>query len=136
MALSGAASAAARPHKPEQRHRLRHAFEFMAAALLGDEQAGNLALHPRRYDDRAWLSQRLRSCRGVGCVPVNFASGIDHYWTCFDADARVERRLARVCVLSVRLSQRPLNGERCPSRAFGVVFLGDWITEQRHQPIA
>jgi hypothetical protein len=25
------------PNKPEQRHRLRRAFEFMAAALLGDE---------------------------------------------------------------------------------------------------
>ena len=48
MALPGAASAAARPNEPEQRHRLRHAFEFMAAALLGDEQACDLPLHPRR----------------------------------------------------------------------------------------
>jgi hypothetical protein len=36
-AVAYMASAAARPNKPEQRHRLRHAFEFMAAALLGDE---------------------------------------------------------------------------------------------------
>ena len=48
MALPGAASAAARPYQPEQRHWLGHAFEFMAAALFGDEQAGDLALHPRR----------------------------------------------------------------------------------------
>jgi hypothetical protein len=33
-----------RPHDPIQRHRLRHAFEFVVAALLGHEQAGDLAL--------------------------------------------------------------------------------------------
>ena len=55
MALPRAASAAACPHQPEQRHRLRHAFEFVAAALLGDEQTGDLALHPRCHHDRAWL---------------------------------------------------------------------------------
>jgi hypothetical protein len=43
MALSGAPSAAACPNEPEQRNGLRHAFEFMAATLLGDEQAGDLA---------------------------------------------------------------------------------------------
>jgi hypothetical protein len=45
MALARAASAAARPYKPKQRHRLRYAFEFMTAALLGDKQAGDLALN-------------------------------------------------------------------------------------------
>ena len=45
MALPGAASAAARANEPEQRHRLGHAFEFVAAALLGNKQAGDLALH-------------------------------------------------------------------------------------------
>ena len=47
MALPRAASAAARSHEPEQRHRLGHAFELMAAALLGDKQAGDLTLDPR-----------------------------------------------------------------------------------------
>jgi hypothetical protein len=47
MALSDAASAATRPDDPEQRHRLGHAFEFMSAAFLGDEQPSDLALHPR-----------------------------------------------------------------------------------------
>ena len=42
MALPRTASAAARADEAEQRHRLRHAFEFMAAALLGDEQTGHL----------------------------------------------------------------------------------------------
>jgi hypothetical protein len=56
MALHRAASAAARPHDPEQRHRLRHAFELMAAALLCHEQACHLALHSRRDYDRTRLS--------------------------------------------------------------------------------
>ena len=64
MPLPRAASAAARTHNPNQRHRLRHAFELMAAALLGDEKAGDLALHLRRDDDRAGLGQSLAQ-RGV-----------------------------------------------------------------------
>ena len=89
MALPRAASAAARPHEPEQRHRLRHAFEFVAAALLGDEQAGDLTLHPRRHHDRARLCQRLHPRRDVGRVAVNLARRIDHYRADFDPDARV-----------------------------------------------
>src|SRR5262249_8272800 len=44
MALPRAASAAACPNDPVQRHWLRHAFEFVTAALLGDKQAGDLTL--------------------------------------------------------------------------------------------
>ena len=95
MALPRAASATARPHEPEQRHRLRHAFEFVAAALLGDEQAGDLALHPRRHHDRARLGQRLRPRRDVRRVAENLARRIDHHRPAFDPDARGERWLAR-----------------------------------------
>jgi hypothetical protein len=59
MALARSASAPACSDDPVQCHRLRHAFKFMAAALLGDEQAGDLALHPRRDDGGTWLRQRL-----------------------------------------------------------------------------
>src|SRR6516165_4114462 len=52
MALPGSASTATRPNDPVQRHRLRHPLEFMAAALLGDEQPGDLALYPRRHNNR------------------------------------------------------------------------------------
>jgi hypothetical protein len=65
MALPRPASATTRPHNPEYRHRLRHAFKFMAAALLGDEQTGDLALHLRRYYDRPWLCQRLHRVGGL-----------------------------------------------------------------------
>jgi hypothetical protein len=47
MALACATSATARPYQPEQRHRLRHAFQFIGAALLSDEQTSDLALHRR-----------------------------------------------------------------------------------------
>ena len=51
MALACATSTTARSYKPEQRHRLRHAFQFMGAALLGDEKTGDLT---RRAKARAW----------------------------------------------------------------------------------
>ena len=136
MALPRAASAAARPHEPEQRHRLGHAFECLAAALLGDEQAGDLALHPRRDHDRARLGQRLHPRRDVGRVAVNLARRIDHYRAGFDADAGGERRLARAGVLAVQLGERALDRERRPRRALGIVLLRHRIAEQRHQPVA
>ncbi len=40
MPLSGAASTAACSNDPVQRHGCRRALEFIAAALLRDEQAG------------------------------------------------------------------------------------------------
>ena len=136
MALACAASATARPYKPEQRHRLWHAFQFMGAALLGDKQTGDLALHPRCHYDRAWLRQRLHPRRRVGRIAVNLARRIDHYRAGFDADACVERRLARTGILAVDLSERALDREGGPRRAFGVVLLRHRITEQRHQPVA
>ena len=136
MALPGAAAAAARPHQSEQRHRLGHAFEFVVAALLGDEQAGDLALHPRCHHDRAWLCQRLHPRRNVRRIAVNLARRIDHYRAGFDPDARVERRLASTGILAVHLGERPLDRERGPRRAFGVVLLRHRIAEQRHQPVA
>ena len=101
MALPRAASAAARPHEAEQRHRLRHAFEFVAAALLGDEQPGDLPLHPRRDHDRARLGQRLHARRDVGRVAENLARRIDHDRPGFNPDARGKLWLARAGVLAL-----------------------------------
>ena len=55
MALARAPSATARSYKLEQRHRLWNAFQFMAAALLGDKKTGDLALNLRCHDDAAGL---------------------------------------------------------------------------------
>ena len=136
MALSSAASAAARPHQPKQRHRLRHALEFMAAALLGDEQTGDLALHPRRDHDRTRFGQRLRPRRDIRYVAENLTRGIDHHRPGLDRDARGQGRLARALVLAVKLGQRTLDRECRPHRALGIVLLRHRIPEQRHQPVA
>jgi hypothetical protein len=61
-------SAAAGANEPEQRRRLGHALERMRAALLGSEEAGDLALHPRGDQNRARLSQRRRLGRDVGNI--------------------------------------------------------------------
>src|SRR4029077_18358054 len=63
VSLAGAASATACPGDPEQGHRLRHAFELMAAAILDDEKTGDLALHLRGHHDRARLCERLHPRR-------------------------------------------------------------------------
>jgi hypothetical protein len=63
------------------------------AALLGDEQTGDLTLHPRRHHDRAWLCYRLHPRRNVGRIAINLARRIDHHRAGFDAYARVKRRL-------------------------------------------
>jgi hypothetical protein len=47
MTLPSAASAAARTDEPEQRRQLGHSLERMRAALLDDEQSGDLTLHLR-----------------------------------------------------------------------------------------
>ena len=59
----------------------------MAAALLGDEQAGDLALHTCSDPNGPRLCQRLQTGRSVGCISVNLTRRIDHYRTSFDADA-------------------------------------------------
>src|SRR5271166_1878862 len=58
LACAGAASAAARANEPEQRDRLRHALERVAAAFLDDKQTRYLALDLRGDQDRSRLGQR------------------------------------------------------------------------------
>jgi hypothetical protein len=71
-----------------------------------------------------------------GASPVNLSRDVHHDRAGFDTDARTQRRLPRICIPSVDLSERPLDRERRPSRALSVVFLRHRIAEQRHQPIA
>src|SRR5262249_40807290 len=123
MTLSRAAPATARPDQPVEHHRLRHALKFMAAALLNDEQTGDPVPPPRRHDDHAWLWQRLPPRRNVGRVTVNLARRIDHDRSGLNPDAGVKRWLASLSILAVHLGERPLDRERGPRRAFGVVLL-------------
>src|SRR5215472_6380576 len=129
MALSRAASAAARPNDRVQRHRLRHALEIVAAALVGDEQACDLALHPRRNYDRTRLGQCLRPRRDVWHFAEYLAPRVYYYWTGIDGDASGKPWLAATLILAVKTSERPLDRECCPHRALGIVFLRHRIAE-------
>ena len=122
-------------HETKECHRLWHAFQLMAAPLLGHEKTGDLPLHLRGNYDSAWLRQRLYPRRNVGGIAVNLARRINHHRAGFDADAGVEIRLAGTGILAIDLSERPLDREGGPRCAFGVVFLRHWIPKQRHYPI-
>ena len=136
MALTNAAPATARPHEPKECHRLEHAFDFVAAALLGNKQANYLALDAGCHKNHAWFGQRLHPRRDVGRVAINLTGSINHYRAGFDADACGEWWLARTGILAVDLSERELNRECGPRCTFRIVLLRRRITEQRHQPVA
>ena len=73
----------------------------MRAALLGDEEASDLALHPRGDQNRAGLGQRLHPRRDVGDIAVNLAGRIHHRRAGFESDASDKLRLAGVFVPAV-----------------------------------
>src|SRR5271166_2502763 len=123
VALARAASTAACPDEPEQCHWLRHAFEFIAAALLGDKQSGYLTPHLRRNHDRAWFGQRLRPRRDVRDVAEYLTRCVDNYRPGVDRYARGQCWLAGASVFAVQLSERALDSERSTRRALGVVLL-------------
>jgi hypothetical protein len=109
MELPCAASGAACPNDPIKRHRLGHAFKFVAASLLGDEQAGHLALYPRGDHNRARFSQGLCPRRDVRDVTENLARRIDHHRPSVNGDPCGQCGLAHAFVLAVQIGERPLD---------------------------
>src|SRR5262249_45712956 len=109
MALAHTATAAARPNDPEKRHRLRHAFEFVAATLLGDKQPGGLALYPYRHHHGTRLGKRLRPRRDVRHISENLAGRIEHRGASVDGDPCSQCGPARAFVPAVYLRQRTLD---------------------------
>ena len=109
-------SPSSRLNRPIFRDRRRHAFEFMAAALLGDEQASDLTLHSRRDHDRTRFGQRLCPRGDVWHIPENLARRIHYNRPRVDRDARSECGLTRALILAVQLGQRPLDRERRADR--------------------
>src|SRR5262249_26707697 len=101
MTLPSTAPATACPHEPEQRRRLGDSLERMRAALLANEEAGDLALHPRGDQNRAGLGQRLHPRRDVGDIAVNLAARIHHRRADFEPDASDKLRLAGIGILAV-----------------------------------
>ena len=136
MPPPGATPAAARANDPVEGYRRRHALERMAAAFFGDEQAGDLALHPRGDQHRARLGDGLHPRRYVRHLAKYPARRIDHHRPGIEADARLELRLAGRGVPAVELRERALDRERGTHSAFGIVLLPDRIAEQGQQPVA
>ena len=101
IALPGTPAAATRANEPEQRGRFGHPFERLRAALFRNKQPGDLALHPRRDQDRTWLGQRLHPRGNVGDVAINLAGRVEHGRAGFKADTGDEFRLGRSGVLAI-----------------------------------
>src|SRR5262249_30387019 len=110
VALTRPTPATARANNPVQPHRLGQSLEIVAAVVLGDEQAGDLALHPRRHHNAAAVGQGLGTRRDVRYVTVYLARRVGHHGTKFDCDADGECWPTSVLVLAVHLVQGALNG--------------------------
>jgi hypothetical protein len=96
---SGATPTASCSNDPEQRH--RHALEFMATAVIGDKQPGDLALHARGDHDRARVGQRLYSRGDIRHTAENLAGRIDNRRTRVEAYTGGKLRLASIRILAV-----------------------------------
>jgi hypothetical protein len=131
-----AAAAAARPNEPIERRRLGHALEGVGAALLGDKEPGDLALHPRGDQYRAGLGQRLHAGRDIRHVAVNLARRIHHRGAGVEPDAGGKLRLASAGILAIELRKRALDRNRGARRALSVVLLRYRIAEQRQNAVA
>ena len=81
----------------------------MAAALLNDEQTGDLVLHPRRHHNRAWLCQRLHSGSSVRRIAVNLPGRIDNYRPGLQTNAGGQMRRASADILGIEFGQRALD---------------------------
>src|SRR5262249_24549439 len=92
-------------HDSEQRHRLWHALQFMAAALLDDEETRDLPLYPCRHKDRTRLGQTLGSRCDVRHIAEYLASGVDDHRPQVDGDARRDGGPAAALFLPVHLCQ-------------------------------
>ena len=135
IALPGTAAATTGADEPEQRGWLGHPFERLRAALFCHKQPGDLTLHPRRDQDRAWLGQRLHPRGDIGDVTINLAAGVQYSGPGFKANTGDEFRLGRSGVLAIEFGQSALDGKRRACRALGVVLMRQRIAEQAHQTI-
>ena len=100
---------------------------------LGDEQAGDLVLHPRRHDNLARVGQSLHPCRDVRHIAVDFASCVYNSRPGVNADA--DGQPFGAGILAIKLVERALDPERGARCALGVVVVRNWVAEQRHQRV-
>src|SRR4029077_20354516 len=93
-------------------------------------------LHASSNHDRTRLGQGLHARGDVWRIAKDFPGLIHDHRPALDSDAGDKLRLARTVVLAIKFGERALNGERGANGAFGIVFLGDRVSEQSYQPVA
>ena len=133
---SAPAAAAARADDLEKLDRGGHALEFARALLLGDKEPSHLPLDVQGDEHRPRLGGRLHACSDIRRVAEHFAGRLHDDRAGLDPDARLELRRAPGRVPGVEFGKRPLDRERRPNGALGVVLLRARIAEKRHQPVA
>ena len=133
--LPRTSTTAARSHQAEDSRRLQNAFQRVRTTGLDDEQTGDLPLHLGRNDDRARLSQRLHTRRDVRHIAVNFAGRVYHCRPSVKGDTGGKFGLSSARILAIELGECVLDSQRGAGCPLGIVLLGDWVAEQRHQRV-
>ena len=126
---SAAPTSAARANNAIERHRRRHALEFVLAPVLGHKQSGGLPLDRGRDQDRAGVGGALDPRGDIGRLAEHFACCIDHDLPGIEPDAGGEFRRTFSGVSGVDFDKRALDRERGAHSALGVVFLRVRIAE-------
>ena len=135
-ARAAAPAAAAGAHDAVELRLFGHAFQFMLALVLGDEQARDLPVHAARDPDFSGRGGALHARGDVGRLAVHLAGRIDHDPPALEPDAGGKLRRAGRGVARVEVGERALDRERRAHGALAVVLLRLGIAEQRHQPVA
>src|ERR1700722_12196825 len=110
-ARAASPAAAAGAHDAVEVRLLSHAFQFMLALVLGDEQARDLPVHAARDPYFSGRGGALHTRSDVGRLAEHLACGIDHDAPALQPDAGGEFRRAGPGVVRVEVDERPLDRE-------------------------
>src|SRR3984885_7640653 len=127
---------AAYPQDAIERDWHRSALELMGALVLDDELPSNLPQDRRSDQHCPRLGCCLNSRGNVGGLTETLAGRLHDDRAGLDPDAGLELRRGPGRVPGVEFRKRPLDRERRPNSAFGVILLRAGIAENGHHPIA
>src|ERR1700727_2903904 len=127
----GASSApsAAYPQDAKEIHWRKSALELMGPLVLNDEQPSNLSQERRSDQHCPRLGRCLHARSDIRCIAKDFAGRLHDDRAGLDPDACLEFRRAPGRVPGVEVCKRPLDRERRPNSAFGIIFQRARIAE-------
>ena len=129
-------AAAACANYTKKLNRLGNAFEFVLAALLGDEKSCHLPLNVHGDEDRARFGGGLDARGYVRCFAKHLPGRLHDNGTGLEPNAGQELGRTGIRVAGVEFAKRALDGERRAHGALGIVLLRTWVTKERHQTVA